>query len=388
MHDPTYNEALRRYIFARQQNLARARRIVDELIDATHMGKFTDAYKKSRRDEAAALLEEYFSEDSLLPSLELWEGDNEPQSIYAGGLGSGLDLEPVWVADYLHRVNIRDGGSGYMKAPLISFQSENGTGAVASGVLGKVVQIVATEGGSGYTSRPSAMVSQPEDPRGDAAVLHVYRGWVESITVTEGGSGYTSPPQVAIERSDESNDGVDDATAKAVIEGGSVTAINLTHRGAGYLEAKSVTISGGGGSGAKAEAVIAADAIGGAYISEAGSGYTSAPEIVLTGGGGSGAILTPVVHTGTVAKVIVNEGGSGYTETAPGFTVTASPPAVGMSTDAEKRDDRYVPDGWSTEPVHPTARMPHIYRSQRCRVLGQWSDWLEPILWREYVEPV
>ena len=211
---------------------------------------------------------------------------------------------------------------------------------------------------------------------------------MESITVTEGGSGYTSPPQVAIERSDESNDGVDDATAEAVIEGGSVTAINLTHRGAGYLEAKSVTISGGGGSGAKAEAMIAADAIGGAYISEGGSGYTSAPEIVLTGGGGSGAILTPVVDTGTVAKVIVDEEGSGYTETAPGFTVTASPPAVGMSTDAEKRDDRYVPDGWSTEPFQPTVRMPHIYRSQRCRVLGQWSDWLEPTVWREYVEPV
>lgn len=186
MQDPTYNEDLRRYIFARQQSLARARRIVDELIDATHMGKFTDAYKKSRRDEAAALLREYFSEDPQLPSLELWEGDNKPQSIYAGGLGSGLDLEPVWVADYLHRVNIRDGGSGYMKAPLISFQSENGTGAAASVVLGKVVRIAAMEGGSGYTSRPSAAVSSPEDPRGDAAILHVYRGRVESITVTNG----------------------------------------------------------------------------------------------------------------------------------------------------------------------------------------------------------
>src|SRR5665648_487134 len=76
---------------------------------------------------------------------------------------------------------------------------------------------------------------------------------VGGVTVTNGGTGYTQPPAVTI-----TGGGGTGATARAIVEGGSVTGIELITTGSGYLSAPTVTITGGGtgASGATATASV------------------------------------------------------------------------------------------------------------------------------------
>ncbi|MFO0969605.1 MAG: LamG-like jellyroll fold domain-containing protein, partial [Gemmataceae bacterium] len=82
-------------------------------------------------------------------------------------------------------------------------------------------------------------------------------GSVISVAVTNGGSGYTSAPSVAIAA--PGNSGAS-ATATAVINNGSVVAVNITFTGSNYTAVPAVSFSGGGGSGATATATIGAAA--------------------------------------------------------------------------------------------------------------------------------
>ncbi len=69
-----------------------------------------------------------------------------------------------------------------------------------------------------------------------------------------------------------------------------VSAVTITHQGAGYTSAPTVSFSGGGGSGAAGTAVIDNfNRVTSVTITNRGSGYTSAPTVTFTGGGGSGA---------------------------------------------------------------------------------------------------
>ena len=71
---------------------------------------------------------------------------------------------------------------------------------------------------------------------------------VRAIAVTNGGTGYTSAPSVVISAPPS---GVT-ATATAVIQNGQVVRIELTNKGSGYTSNPSVIVSGGGGTGAAA----------------------------------------------------------------------------------------------------------------------------------------
>ena len=87
------------------------------------------------------------------------------------------------------------------------------------------------------------------------------RAWssgVKTVAVTSGGSGYTSEPTVTFTGGEDGRD----ATGKATVEGGVVTAITLDRDSSGftfYKEGKYstppiITITGGGGTGATATA--------------------------------------------------------------------------------------------------------------------------------------
>lgn len=69
-------------------------------------------------------------------------------------------------------------------------------------------------------------------------------GMIDSIVVANGGSGYTSAPTVII-TSLPSDPGTG-ATATAVVTGGIVTAVNVVNSGSGYLYTPNITFSGGG----------------------------------------------------------------------------------------------------------------------------------------------
>ena len=383
--DPTYNEDLREFILTRHRGLTSARRIVDELIDATHVGKFTDAYKAAMRDEAVAVLQRHFPNDAEVPELASWTGDNTPQRIYRASGGAGLVIQPIWVEDYLFRVKVTDGGEGYTAPPAISFESEGGTGAEVSCILGAIAGVTIEDGGEGYTSQPTATISAPDHPDGEAATFYVYRGRVERIDVDAGGSGYTAPPTITV-GPPETNNPDDQAKARAVVSAGAVVAIELEYAGVGYTETPTVTITGGGGTGAAATVVVQADVVSGMLVTDAGSGYSTAPTITVSGGGGSGAVATAVVDYGTVGAVVVKAQGTGYVELEPGVVIAPGAPATPPTPDYQRDDDRYLPPGWSREPVPATLATPAIYRSERCRLLGAWSDWSEPTIWARYLE--
>lgn len=74
-------------------------------------------------------------------------------------------------------------------------------------------------------------------------------GEIIQIVVTNGGSGYTSAPSVVVTGNGSS------ATATATVSGGAVTKIEMTAYGSGYDYAK-ISFSGGGGSNATARAII------------------------------------------------------------------------------------------------------------------------------------
>jgi len=63
--------------------------------------------------------------------------------------------------------------------------------------------------------------------------------------------------------------------------GDNVTDVSLSNQGSGYVEAPSVTFSGGGGSSAAATASIAAGKVSNITISNVGSAYTSDPTVAI-----------------------------------------------------------------------------------------------------------
>jgi hypothetical protein len=152
--------------------------------------------------------------------------------------------------------------------------------------------------------------------------LFVHQGGVSpNITVTNGGSGYGSPPTVTI--SGGSGTG---ATAVAVVNNGTITAINLTNPGRGYqaTDVLTVTIGTSPGSGAAGHVTMTGFSVASLSLVSGGSALISGGTFPLafTGGGGTGAAGFAVFNlSGNVAAVALTTPGSGYTS-APAVTVS------------------------------------------------------------------
>ena len=152
-------------------------------------------------------------------------------------------------------------------------------------------------------------------------------GSVGLIGITNGGTGYTSAPSVVISGPDQVG-GVQ-ANATATIAAGAVTAVTLSNAGTGYTNAANLTVtfSGGAGSGANAVASLLNFRTGtlSLVVVNGGSGYTNAANTIITisGGGGTGATATPIVAGNVVTQVIMTNAGSNYTNVA-NVTATVS----------------------------------------------------------------
>ena len=77
-----------------------------------------------------------------------------------------------------------------------------------------------------------------------------------------------------------------------------VSEINVTNQGSGYSASSppTVTLSGGGGSNATAKAIVEDGKVTRVEVTDAGSGYTSAPTVAFSGSGGAAA--TAVIGSG------------------------------------------------------------------------------------------
>ncbi|MGL5219589.1 MAG: phage tailspike protein [Plesiomonas shigelloides] len=243
----------------------------------------------------------------------------------------------------------------------------------------KYVTIAVTNGGSGYTSRPTVSFSGGGGT-GLKAHAELSGGVVAAIRVDDPGSGYTSAPTVIISGGGGSgatgtatlNVGfgvfVQTATAKGRIgpnnytntDQSNVIAVSLPAPAIGYgvavsgessFEGVHTELSGainerGGTYGVipRMTADISHDATGGVNaitVTASGSGYTSAT-VAITGGGGTGATATATVVGGAVTSVTVTAPGTGYTSeptvtiSGDGTGATAIAQAVGVTINAER----------------------------------------------------
>jgi len=176
---------------------------------------------------------------------------------------------------------------------------------------------------------------------------------VQSIDVILGGNSFTTEPVVMI-----TGGGGSGAAASAVVNSGSVIAINVTNKGTGYTTTPTVTLVGGNGVGAEANAVrdtsavfLAGERIASSDLSisavvvdstptnlqtinitRGGSGYTEAPTVTIANApaGGTNATAAATISGGIVTSITIMEKGAGYTE-APTVTI-ANAPAGGVTT--------------------------------------------------------
>src|SRR5438132_1871703 len=208
-------------------------------------------------------------------------------------------------------INVTNGGSGYTSVPTASITGGVGSTSnpTATAALGHpVASVNVTNGGSSYTSAPTVSLTGGGGS-GAAATASVVTAStttypVASVTVTAGGSGYTSAPAVGF-----SGGGGAGAAGTANIATTTTTtypvqSVTVTAGGTGYSTPPTVSFSGGGGSGAAATATLSTMPSGTYYvdhidINNAGSGYTANPTVTITGGGGSGATATSQISGGT-----------------------------------------------------------------------------------------
>lgn len=157
---------------------------------------------------------------------------------------------------------------------------------------------------------------------------------VGSISVTNGGTGYTSAPTVII-----SGGGGSGATAHAFLFSGRVSTVAIDNPGTGYTSAPTVTFSGGGGSGATATAALAAKCC---------TSPSSTPaKIRVTPPSGSGYAAITVTRTSNNQTVTLS--------TLPGWTCThqgCCPPSEDPATPPWQQvfppDTIYINDGFGT----------------------------------------
>ncbi|HTM05116.1 MAG TPA: pilus assembly PilX N-terminal domain-containing protein [Vicinamibacterales bacterium] len=147
---------------------------------------------------------------------------------------------------------------------------------------------------------------------------------VVSVIVTNAGNGYTQQPVITIDAPDA---GGTQATATAVwqpVPNGQVGSIVVTNAGGGYTSAPSVTITGvGTGATAYAEIVNPGAPLQSLSLSNAGRKcYASAPSVSITGGGGGGATGVAALDSSYDCIYSITVGGNCPTNDTITFTVT------------------------------------------------------------------
>lgn len=209
-------------------------------------------------------------------------------------------------------ITITDGGSGYSSAPTVTIYGGEGSGAtfIAAIENGSVVSVSVLSPGSGYEPIDTVQLAFSGGGSSNSAIIQTTLGPrpVEAIIATDGGTGYTTAPTVVI-----SGGGGTGATATANLTGTSVSSVTVNTGGTGYTTTPSITFTGGGGTGAAAYASVSGSGVNTIFIVTGGSGYGVAPTLTIFGGGGTGATATATVLDGVINTVTLTNGGNGYT---------------------------------------------------------------------------
>ena len=209
-----------------------------------------------------------------------------------GGVITAIDLNGG-----VYDVNMTNGGSGYITAPIVTF-SGTGTGAAAKTKLyqDSVIYVTVTNQGSDYTSPPNVIIGSEFPTNTEVFANDQYFYGPNLYTVTTSGTTGSTPPT-------HTSGAVTSGTAVLTFAGHPATATSVLRFGAGYSSSPSITISDSTGTGAEA------------------SWLTSKSE----------AKLIPVLEDGQLTQVIVKDPGIGYSSVS--ITVSGDGEGAAIAAD-------------------------------------------------------
>jgi hypothetical protein len=259
-----------------------------------------------------------------------------------------FDINPIFTVG---SVTVTDGGSGFIKAPTVTFTG-GGTGAtaIASIANGQVTSVTITNAGTGYTSPPTitfsggggkgaaatAIMTSPKiavtmigftiengvagpgngtagegggiRDNDNASLILNDMVITDNSALSDGGgvamANVLSTPwllsltntTISDNHAGDKGGGVDeDGTGKTIISGGLVTG----------------NTSGGEGAGVNLNAISQGELFSIA-VTNGGSGFTSPPTVTIAGGGGTGATGTAIISHGRVIGVAITNPGTGF----------------------------------------------------------------------------
>jgi hypothetical protein len=200
-------------------------------------------------------------------------------------------------------------------------------GTVNTDSTGKITAITVSAPGSGYSGGSGTFTIGNGANACSFTTTFGVGTQVASVTIAAGNGGsYMSQPTATLGGSSpatpSSGATLPVVTANWSSSGSTITGINVTNSGTGYLQPSyNLILTGGGGSGAVAKAFTGSTTVVQSYtVTNGGSGYTSAPTVTLSGGGGTGASATATIATGTTNTSM----GAVYLVTAFGMTKSGS----------------------------------------------------------------
>ena len=170
------------------------------------------------------------------------------------------------------------------------------------------------------------------------ATASISSGAISEIFLDDDGSGYSSTPTVIFSNPPNFKGGDNVAEAVAITTNignvQSIQRLEITNAGSGYITPPTITISGGGGSGAAATCSVGGTqfSVSEIEITGSGRGYTTLPTVTI-GGPGTGvtATATARINSNTqIESIRILKPGIGYTE-APTISITGLS-AIGIGT--------------------------------------------------------
>ena len=160
------------------------------------------------------------------------------------GIGSLATANTTLNFGAVQQIFLQNDGYGYVAAPTVSISTSPGVDATAVAIMTSrsgigtaksIDRILLINPGGGYIGIPTVTV--PGAGIATAGITSL--GSVGIVTITSGGSGYTTTPNVAITTAPS---GGTDATAEAVMVGGTIRSIRISNAGSGYTTAPTITI--------------------------------------------------------------------------------------------------------------------------------------------------
>ena len=160
------------------------------------------------------------------------------------GVGSVATANATLNFGAVQQIFVQNDGYGYLAAPTVSISTSPGVDATAVAIMTSrsgigtaksIDRILLINPGGGYIGIPTVTV-----PGTGIATAGITALGSEGIgAITSGGSGYTTTPNVAITTAPS---GGTDATAEAVMVGGTISAIRISNAGSGYTSAPTITV--------------------------------------------------------------------------------------------------------------------------------------------------